>query len=136
MKELIGKIIVGYRYGEAPPNERSMNYASNTRECGVSMAQVGYLPEYRSFAILEAKESRKRFYYIGEIAGEGGDSELCLTNLKRISYTEYLKAKKETKDVSNEYVNFLMQREIRLANMGYNGYDEDKAKKKYQKYIK
>ena len=49
---------------------------------------------------------------------------------------EYLKAKKETKDVSNEYVNFLMQREIRLANMGFNGYDEDKTKKKYQKYIK
>lgn len=136
MKKLIGKIIAGYRYGEAPANERSMNYAANTCECGVSMAQVGYLQEYRSFAILEAKESRKRYYYIGEIAGEGSDSELCLTNLKRISYKEYLKAKKETKDVSNEYINFLMQREIRLANMGYKGYDEDKAIKKYKKYIK
>ena len=118
MKELIGKVIVGYRYGEAPASERSINYATNNRECGVSMAQVGYFPEYRSFAILEAKESRKRFYYIGEIAGEGGDGELCLTNVKRISYSEYLKAKKETRDVSNEYVNFLMKRDIRWLTWG------------------
>lgn len=136
MKELFGKIIVGYRYGEAPEGERSMNYATGRKECGVSMAQVGYLPEYRSFAIDDAMSSRKKYYYIGEIAGEGGDDELCLINLKRLSYKDYLKAKKETKDVSNEYIKALMQREINLADRGFVGYSEERAKNKYAKYIK
>lgn len=136
MKELIGKTIVGYRYGEAPSDERSMNYATNRKECGVSMAQVGYLPEYRSFAIDDAMSNRKKYYYIGEIAGEGGDDELCLINIKKLSYKDYLKAKKKTKDVSNEYVKALMQREINLANKGYIGYSEERARDKYQKYIK
>ena len=100
------------------------------------MAQVGYLPEYRSFAIDDAMCNRKRYYYIGEIAGEGGDDELCLINLKRLSYKEYLKAKKETKDVSNEYIKALMQREINLANKGFIGYSEERTKHKYEKYIK
>ncbi len=53
--DLIGETIVGYRYGEAPESGYSWNYAENKPEPGVSMAQVGYFREYRSFAIADAK---------------------------------------------------------------------------------
>lgn len=116
---LIGETIVGYRYGEAPESGYSWNYAEGHREPGVSMAQVGYFKEYGSFAVSDAESSRRKYYYIGEIAGEGGDDEICLTNVRRISYKDYLRLKKETKQVSNDYVNALCDRKLRLIDRGF-----------------
>ena len=120
IENLIGKTIVGYRYGEAPESGYSWNYAENRYEPGVSMAQVGYFKECGSFATSEAESSRRKYYYIGEIAGEGGDDEICLTNVKRITYKEYLKLRTETKQVSNDYVNAICDRKLRLIDRGIN----------------
>lgn len=119
VSDLIGKMIVGYRYGEAPESGHSWNYAENKPESGVSMAQWGYFKECGSFAVSEAASNRKKYYYIGEIAGEGGDDEICLTNVKRISYKEYLKLRKETKEVNNDYINALCDRKLGLINRGF-----------------
>lgn len=119
VSDLIGKTIVGYRYGEAPESGHSWNYAENKPEPGVSMAQWGYFKECGSFAVSEAASNRKKYYYIGEIAGEGGDDEICLTNVKRISYKEYLKLRKETKEVSNDCINALCDRKLGLINRGF-----------------
>lgn len=133
---IIGKTMVGYRYGEAPESGCSRNYQTNSDEPGVSMAQVGYMCEYNSFAISEAAEHRRKVYYIGEVAGFGGDDEVCLTNVKRISYKEYITLRKQYKDNNNEYVNAIIADKTRLADLGYCGYDEEQIKAKYGKYIK
>lgn len=80
---------------------------------------MGLFKECGSFAVSEAASNRKKYYYIGEIAGEGGDDEICLTNVKRISYKEYLKLRKETKEVSNDYINALCDRKLGLINRGF-----------------
>lgn len=118
IEDIIGKTIVGYRFGKAPESGYSWNYAENCREAGVSMAAVGYAPECRSFATSDAKSSRRKFYYIGEIAGEGGDDEICLANVKRITYREYLTLRKETRHVSNDYINAICDRKLRLLGRG------------------
>ena len=137
LKEIVGKTIVGYRYGEAPESGHSWNYAENKPEPGVSMAQWGYFKECGSFAVSDAASSRKKYYYIGEIAGEGGDDEICLRNVKRITYRDYLRLRKETKDVSNDYVNMLCDRKLRLINRGFDigitEHDVEKMKAKYTK---
>lgn len=117
--DLIGKTIVGYRYGEAPQSGHSWNYTEDMPEPGVSMAQVGYYKEYSTFAVTGARASRKRVYYVGEIAGEGSDDEICLRNVRRISYREYLRLRIETKQVSNDYVNALCDRYVSLLNGGW-----------------
>lgn len=118
--EFVKGLIVGYRYGAAPACGYSWNYAENTNEPGVSMAQVGYLPEVRSFAVSALKESRvKRYYYIGEVAGEGGDQEICLRKVKRISYRQYQKLRKEYRQTSNDIVNAICDRKIRLIRNGW-----------------
>lgn len=86
----IGQTTVGYRYGAAPESGYSHNYATGRSECGVAMASVGMTPECRSFATLEARESRRRYYYRGIVAGTGGDDEVCLTNVVRITHREYI----------------------------------------------
>ena len=135
--KLIGRTIVGYRYGEAPESGFSHNFQTNEDECGVSMAQVGYLDEYGSFAISEAASRRKRYYYIGVIAGFGGDDEVCLTNCKRISYREYLGYRKQMKDVNNDYVRAIIADQINLINNGWNiGRTEEEVKQKYSIYIR
>lgn len=135
--KLIGRTIVGYRYGEAPESGHSHNYQTNEDECGVSMAQVGYLEEYGSFAISEAASRRKRCYYIGVIAGFGGDDEVCLTNCKRISYREYLGYRKQMKDVNNDYVRAIIADKVNLINNGWNiGRTEEDVKQKYSIYIR
>lgn len=105
IEDLIGCTIVGYRYGEAPSSGFSWNYAENRPEVGVSMAQVGYFKECGSFAASDAALERDKFYYIGEIAGEGSDNEICLSDVRQISLEDYLRLREETKHVSNNYVN-------------------------------
>lgn len=137
IEDLIGQTIVGYRYGEAPESGFSWNYAENRNEPGVSMAQVGYYREYNSFAISDAASNRKRYYYIGEIAGEGGDDEICLTNVRRISYKDYLRLRKESKQVSNDYVNAICDRSLRSIYRGYDiGRSEAEIEAIRSKYIK
>ena len=135
--KLIGQTIVGYRYGEAPESGRSYNYQTNERECGVSMAQVGYLDEYGSFAISEARSNRKKCYYIGTIAGFGGDDEVCLEDCKKITYREYLAYRKQYKETNNAYVKAIIADKVNLINNGWcTGYTEDEINTKYNKYIK
>lgn len=137
MENLIGKTIVGYRYGKAPECGYSYNYRENRRECGVSMAQVGCYREYYSFAISEASSDRKKYYYIGEIAGTGGDDEICLSNVRQITYREYLQLRKETKDVSNEYINTLCDNKLSLIRRGWNiGTTEEKIEAMRKKYLR
>ena len=113
-----GMTIVGYRYGEAPENGRSWNYRENEFECGVSMASVGFDKEIGSFAVSEAS-GRKKFYYIGTICGTGGDDEICLSDVKRITYNEYRKLRKEMVEVSNQVVNDRINTKINLINNGW-----------------
>lgn len=85
----IGIEVVGYRFGKAPISGYSYNYAEGKNEAGVSMASVGLIPESRGFATMEAKESRRKYYYRGIIVGTGGDDEVCLTDCVQITAKEY-----------------------------------------------
>ena len=120
MDKLIGMRIVGYRFGEAPQSGRSYNYRENEWEPGVSMASVGFDKEIGSFAVSEAGANRKKFYYVGTICGTGGDDEICLKNVQRITYQDYVRMRKSMVDASNAVVNARIDRSIRLINAGWN----------------
>jgi len=120
---MIGKNIVGYRYGKAPESGYSYNYRESKRECGVSMAKVGHMSEKNSFAVHNLRQSNvKKYYYIGSISGFGGDDEICLKNVKNINYNEYRKMLKEKEiiDISNIIVNDIADRKISLIDNGWN----------------
>lgn len=114
-----GLRIVGYRYGKAPEGGRSYNYREHEYECGVSMASVGYDKEIGSFAVWDAADHRKKFYYVGTICGTGGDDEVCLADVQRITYNEYRRLRKEMKDTSNQIVNDRIDRSVRLVENGW-----------------
>lgn len=132
---LIGKTIVGYRYGIAPESGFSFNTRERIAEPGVSMAQVGFGKEIQSFAV--SAQSNKRYYYVGQISGEGSDDEICLVNVKRITRNEYLNLRKgkDMVSISNEIVNAIADRKTRLMNMGYN-YSEEEIENYRKKYTK
>ena len=137
LKDLIGKTIVGYRYGEAPKDGRSYNYRDKNYECGVSMASVGYYKEIGSFAVSEANQSRRKYYYIGDIIGTGGDDEICLSNVRRITYKNYLSMRKNQVDISNMVVNYYCDRLIDLLNRGFSiGRNEDEIEAIRKQYTK
>lgn len=117
IENIIGLEIVGFRYGVAPEEGRSYNCAENSYECGVSMASVGYIPESDRHS--NEYGDRKRYYYIGTISGTGGDDEICLSNVRRISYSEYLKKRKECVSASNMVVNYKCDTKKWLLNNGY-----------------
>ena len=132
-----GKIIVGYRYGEAPECGRSWNYRESEWEPGVSMAQVGFDKEIGSFAVFNAGESRKKYYYIGTISGIGGDDEICLSDVSRITYKDYLRLRKQMIDISNQIVNDRIDTKINLINQGWNiGRTLDQLEKERNMYLK
>lgn len=83
------QMIAGYRYGKAPEGGRSYNTRDNFYEAGVSMASVAGLDECRSFATMAARETRKRYYYVGIICGTGSDDEYLLSGVRQIKATEY-----------------------------------------------
>ncbi len=114
-----GLEIVGYRYGDAPADGRSWNYAENAFEPGVSMAQVGFDKEIGSFAVSDGCANRKKVYYIGVICGTGGDGEICLRDVRRISREDYLVLREKMVDVSNQIVNDRIDTQINLINRGY-----------------
>lgn len=128
LQDIIGKTIAGYRYGIAPRSGYSYNTRENRRECGVSMAQVGFCKEIRSFAV-SAQEDEK-YYYVGEIAGTGGDDEICLTNVARISEAVYMILREEMKEASNAVVDYYADRKLRLLGNGYDiGMTEEEIEK-------
>ncbi|MGN0332505.1 MAG: hypothetical protein ACI4D9_05700 [Lachnospiraceae bacterium] len=136
MKKSIGLQIVGYRYGAAPENGKSYNYQTGEYECGVSMACVGYDKEIGSFAVSEAG-NRKKFYYIGTICGTGGDDEICLRDVQRISYRQYIVMRKEMVDVSNVIVNERYDRKIALIAKGFNiGKSEEEIEQERKVYLR
>lgn len=116
--DIIGSKIVGYRYGEAPECGRSFNTQTRQYECGVSMAQVGYLEEVGSFAVSGAY-NRKKYYYEGVISGFGGDDEICLIDVRKITYNEYRSLKGVYKEVSNAIINHKCDRYVRLIKSGW-----------------
>ena len=136
MEKIIGKKIVGYRYGKAPASGKSYNYREGCYECGVSMACVGYYKEIMSFALDELSDNEK-YYYEGVICGEGGDDEICLSNVRQITYNEYKSLLPKYTSTSNDYVNALYDRKVRLLDRGYiigKSYEDVEHERK--KYIK
>ena len=132
----IGMKIVGYRYGEAPECGKSWNYRENQWECGVSMASVGYDKEIGSFAV-SSSNNRKKVYYIGTIVGTGGDDEVCLADVRRITYKEYVSLRKEMKEASNTVVNDRYDRKLSLLYRGFNvGMTEEEIESERNKYLK
>lgn len=135
LADVKGIEIVGYRYGIAPENGYSYNTREREYECGVSMAQVGYDKEINSFAI--DAQSSKRYYYIGCVAGIGGDNEMCLTDVRQISKTEYLAKRKEMTAASNAIVNYNADRQIALINRGFDlGRSIEQIEQYRKKYLK
>lgn len=134
--DINGLTIVGFRFGEAPKSGRSWNYMTNTSECGVSMAQVGYDREICSFATSEASK-RKKYYYVGEICGTGGDDEICLKNVVRITYREYCRKRKEMIEQSNAVVNYRYDRKLNLIERGFNiSSTTDEIENERNKYLR
>lgn len=131
-----GKTIVGYRYGKAPACGKSWNYRENEYECGVSMASVGYDKEVNSFAVADASD-RKKYYYIGTICGTGGDDEICLSDVKQITYNEYRRLRKEMVETSNQIVNDRINTRINLIHRGFSiGYTIEQLEEERVKYLK
>lgn len=128
-KDLIGKTIIGYRYGKAPEGGRSFNTLTRSYESGVSMASVGYNAEVGSFAAT-ANEEEGKFYYIGEIAEEtGGDDEICLNNVRELTKEEYESLLPQYTAISNAVANAYYNRSANVASRGYD-IDLERAKAK------
>ena len=118
-KDIIGKTIIGYRYGKAPVGGRSFNTLTNSYESGVSMASVGYNTEVGSFA-KTANEEEGKYYYIGTIAEEtGGDDEICLNNVRKLTKKEYESLLPQYTAISNAVANAYYNRSANLALKGY-----------------
>ena len=135
MDNLIGKKVVGYRYGAAPESGFSYNRRENELEPGVSMAQVLFGEGVRSFAV-SGLSSAKKYYYIGEITGEGGDDEVCIKNHKQITRLEYLRLRKEMVDTHNDIINYFYDRKVRLARRGFIGFNEEKINEERKTLLK
>lgn len=100
------------------------------------MASVGYDKEIGSFAV-SGSSDRKKHYYIGTICGTGGDDEICLENVKKITYREYQTMRKEMKEASNIVVNERYDRKISLIERGFNiGRTIEEIEEERKKYLK
>jgi len=118
-----GRKMIGYRYGKAPASGYSYNHMSNRNECGVSMASIGHMEEVSSFAVDAAKVGRKKYYYVGVVAGEGGDcDEICLAEVRQIAASEYRRMKKSAEiiEATNAIVNAMADRSADLLRGGWN----------------
>ena len=109
-------MIVGYRYGAAPKEGKSYNYREQEYECGVSMASVGYLGEIYSACYFA---DRKKYYYVGDFAGFGSDGEVCLSNVKQITYKEYLRLRKESREETNRIAVERYNKSLRVYRKGF-----------------
>jgi len=118
-QDIIGMTIVGYRYGVAPECGRSYNTREQEWEPGVSMASVGYCREFGSFAA-NANAEEGKHYYIGVIAGFGGDNEICLEDVEEITAEQYEESLATYKEQSNAVVNCYADRWEALLDRGFN----------------
>lgn len=100
------------------------------------MACVGYDKEMGSFAV-SGSTSRKKFYYVGTVCGTGGDDEICLSNVKQITYNEYRSMRKKMIAASNIIVNAKYDREINLIRRGFDlGKTEEEVEEERKLYLK
>jgi hypothetical protein len=123
IKNATGRKMIGYRYGKAPASGYSYNHMSNRNECGVSMASIGHMDEVSSFAVDAAKAGRKKYYYVGVIAGEGGDcDEICLADVEQITAREYRRMMRDADiiEAANSIVNAMADRRANLLRGGWN----------------
>ena len=118
-QDIIGMTIVGYRYGVAPESGRSYNTREQEWEPGVSMASVGYIREFGSFAADANTEEGKHFYK-GVIAGFGGDNEVCLEDVEEITAEQYEESLAAYKEQSNAVVTCYADRWEALLDRGFN----------------
>jgi hypothetical protein len=122
-REIKNKKMTGYRYGLAPESGLSWNHRENKEECGVSMAKVGHMAELRSFAVMNLRDNHvKKYYYVGQIAGNGGDGyEICFKNIEKITYQQYKKLLNDPEIIqtSNDIAEELANRDIELINNGW-----------------
>lgn len=118
----IGRRMVGYRYGKAPESGSSYNHMRHSHELGVSMAAISHLGEVSSFAVDAAKANRKKYYYVGVVAGEGGDDEICLADVVQISAREYRLMSQEADIIAatNIIVHAFADRSVDLLRGGWN----------------
>lgn len=91
------------------------------------MASVAGLRETRSFATAGAKQTRKRYYYEGDIIGFGGDDEPIMENVKLITAIDYKSkmADVENKKAALEIIRDKLETAKTLADRGYQGYKEE-----------
>lgn len=118
-----GRTMIGYRYGKAPASGYSYNHMSSRNECGVSMASIGHMDEVSSFAVDTARAGRKKYYYAGVIAGEGGDcDEICLADVEQITAREYRRMMQDAGiiEITNSIVNAMADRRADLLRGGWN----------------
>lgn len=139
-KDLIGKKVVGYRYGKAPEDERSYNHRENKKENGVSMAKIGHAEESQLFATQNLKEKGvKKYYYEGIISGTGGDDEILLKDIKEISRNDFLSKSNndEIIDIVNKIIVGQAEDIIGLINRGWNvGSTKEKVKQRAIEQVK
>lgn len=130
--DIKGLQVVGYRYGEAPESGRSYNFRDRFFEDGVSMAQVLYCKPCGSFAA----QGERKYYYSGVISGIGSDDEICITDIKRISYKDYIEMRKSLIAESNAIVNYEADRKLRSLYNGYNVGTEEEIEAQRAKYLR
>ena len=135
LEQIIGLEIVGYRYGKAPECGRSYNTYYRRYEPGVSMACVGYDREISSFAI-DAYEGEGVCYYVGRIAGFGGDGEICLKDVRKITKRQYASMLKKCVEASNALVNYKADRDIDLIRGGWHiGKNEERVEQYRREHL-
>jgi len=131
--DILGKTVVGYRYGIAPECGRSYNYRENHYEDGVSMAQVCYCRPINSFAA----NGEKKYYYKGIISGIGSDNEICISDIKRITYKDYCNMRKDLIAESNLITNYYADQKLRLISKGFDiKMTEDEIEKMRNNHLK
>ena len=100
------------------------------------MASVGYDKEIGSFAV-SSSNYRKKYYYLGTIVGTGGDDEICLQDVRRVTYKEYIELRKGMKEASNAVVNDRYDRKLSLLYRGFNiGMTEEDIESERNKYLR
>ena len=92
----IGMVVAGYRFGDLHPRGYSLNHTTGQAEPGYSMASVMGLEQCGSLAA--CNDGRKKVYVIGKIAGIGSDDEVCLSDVRVVTYGEYREFLRDNKE--------------------------------------
>jgi hypothetical protein len=73
-------------------------------------------------ATIEAREKSKKYYYIGDYSGKGGDDEFLIKNIKQITYRDYCKLIKteKQKELKTNFIKEKIETLQSLKDAGYN----------------